>query len=103
MAKGKVSEKHTMTKMDATRLGKNYGYMIRTLHCIPVEQYEAAGKAVSLNITVTTMTIVALGVQGRGSLRQSINRKQGTTGTSVTPPTSFSTRSYWKRLNASLH
>jgi hypothetical protein len=46
MAAGKVSDKCTMTKMDATRLGKNYGYMIRTLHRIPVEQYEAAGKAV---------------------------------------------------------
>jgi hypothetical protein len=35
-----------MRKMNATRLGKNYGYMIRTLHRIPVEQYNRAGKAV---------------------------------------------------------
>lgn len=46
MANGKASEKFTMTKMDATRLGKNYGYMIRTLHRIPLEKYEDAGKAV---------------------------------------------------------
>jgi hypothetical protein len=34
--------------MDATRLGKNYGYMIRSLVCLPVEKYEDAGKAVVL-------------------------------------------------------
>jgi hypothetical protein len=46
LANGRASEKFTMTEMDATRLGKNYGYMIRTLHRIPIEQYEDAGKAV---------------------------------------------------------
>jgi hypothetical protein len=46
MANGVVKDKFTITKMDATRLGKNYGYMIRTLHRIPVDQYEDAGKAV---------------------------------------------------------
>jgi hypothetical protein len=46
LANGKVADKFTMTKMDATRLGKNYGYMIRALHRIPVDKYEDAGKAV---------------------------------------------------------
>jgi hypothetical protein len=46
VANGKVNEKFTMTKMDATRLGKNYGYMIRTLHRLPLDKYEDAGKAV---------------------------------------------------------
>jgi hypothetical protein len=46
MANGKVADKHTLTKMDATQLGKNYGYMIRTLHKLPVDKYEDAGKAV---------------------------------------------------------
>jgi hypothetical protein len=46
LATGNISQKKTMTKMDATRLGKNYGYMIRTLHRILVERYEDAGKAV---------------------------------------------------------
>jgi hypothetical protein len=46
LAAAAVNKKFTMTKMDATRLGKNFGYMIRTLHCIPVDRYEDAGKAV---------------------------------------------------------
>jgi hypothetical protein len=32
LAKSVVSKKHTMTRMDSTRLGKNFGYMIRTLN-----------------------------------------------------------------------
>jgi hypothetical protein len=32
LALARVSEKHTMTKNDSTRLGKNFGYMIRNLH-----------------------------------------------------------------------
>jgi hypothetical protein len=46
LATGNKSTKFTMTKMDATRLGKNYGYMIRSLARLPVEKYEDAGKAV---------------------------------------------------------
>jgi hypothetical protein len=46
MANGKVQDKFTMTKMDATQLGKNYGYMIWTLHRLPTDKYEDAGKAV---------------------------------------------------------
>jgi hypothetical protein len=49
--KAKVADKQTMTRMDSTRLGKNFSYMIRTLHKIPEgpdqdDKYIAAGKAV---------------------------------------------------------
>jgi hypothetical protein len=46
LASAKVQEICTMTKMDTTRLGKNYGYMIRGLHWLPIDKYEDAGKAV---------------------------------------------------------
>jgi predicted small secreted protein len=44
--KAKVSEKATMTRMDSTRLGKNFGYMIRTLKNLDVSEYCKAGAAV---------------------------------------------------------
>jgi hypothetical protein len=42
----KVSLKMTMTRMDSTRIGKNFGYMARTLKSRPEEEYEDAAKAV---------------------------------------------------------
>jgi hypothetical protein len=42
----KVCEKATMTRMDSTRIGKNFGYMARTLLGQPEEEYEDAAKAV---------------------------------------------------------
>jgi hypothetical protein len=42
----KVAEKATMTRMDSTRLGKNFGYMIRCLPKLPEEQYCTAAAAV---------------------------------------------------------
>lgn len=43
----KASEKFTMTKMDIIRLGKNYGYMVRSLNLtMPEEDITAAGLAV---------------------------------------------------------
>jgi hypothetical protein len=44
--KGKVADKATMTRMDSTRLGKNFGYMIRTLKDMNESLYETAGSAV---------------------------------------------------------
>ena len=42
-----VAEKLTMTKMDALRIGKNYGYFIRSLPRLPnVDEQQQAGKAV---------------------------------------------------------
>jgi hypothetical protein len=46
LVKSKVADKFTMTKMDATRLGKNFSYMIRQLPRLQEDQYEACGKAV---------------------------------------------------------
>jgi hypothetical protein len=48
--KAKVSERFTMTRMDSTRLGKNFSYMIRALKKIPQDdmadaKFLAAGKA----------------------------------------------------------
>jgi hypothetical protein len=42
----KVKERATMTKMDCTRVGKNFGYMIRSLKTLPETEYVTAGKAV---------------------------------------------------------
>jgi hypothetical protein len=42
----KASEKATITKMDCTRLQKNFGYMARTLKAKPEAEFEAAGLAV---------------------------------------------------------
>jgi hypothetical protein len=42
----KVADRFTMTKMDCTRLGKNFGYMVRTLKRRPEEEWETAGRAV---------------------------------------------------------
>jgi hypothetical protein len=39
-------QRYGMSDMDVTRLGKNYGYMIRTLKKIPEESFVDAGKAV---------------------------------------------------------
>jgi hypothetical protein len=46
IAKLKVKERHTMTTMDATRIEKNFSYMIRQLPKMPEDQYEVAGQAV---------------------------------------------------------
>jgi hypothetical protein len=43
---GKVEEKATMTRMDATRIGKNFGYMARTLQRRPQCEYVLAAAAV---------------------------------------------------------
>jgi hypothetical protein len=42
----KVADKATMTRMDVTRITKNFGYMIRALPAMKEEDYFAAGKAV---------------------------------------------------------
>jgi hypothetical protein len=42
----KVAAKATMTRMDATRIGKNFGYMIRSIHLMDPLLYEDAGNAV---------------------------------------------------------
>jgi hypothetical protein len=42
----KVSDKHTMTRMDAARIGKGFGYMIRSLPRKEESEYVASGLAV---------------------------------------------------------
>jgi hypothetical protein len=39
-------ERKTMTRMDSTRIGKNFGYIIRSLSRMPGDQYCRAGSAV---------------------------------------------------------
>jgi len=46
LAKSKVEQKMTMTRMDATRIGKNFGYMARSLKDIAAEEYVNKGMAV---------------------------------------------------------
>jgi hypothetical protein len=46
LLKMSVEIKHTFTKIDATRIGKNFAYLIRQLPRLQEDQYEAAGKAV---------------------------------------------------------
>lgn len=46
LASQKVALRHTMTKMDAQRIGRNYGYFIRSLPGIPEDQYEHRALAV---------------------------------------------------------
>jgi len=46
LAKTKVQFKMTMTRMDATRIGKNFGYMARSLKDTPPEQCTTKGMAV---------------------------------------------------------
>jgi hypothetical protein len=41
-----IGTKATMTKMDVTRIGKNFSYMIRHLPRTPDTEYESVGKAV---------------------------------------------------------
>ena len=41
-----VKVKQMMTKMDTTRLGKNFGYMARSLPHLPKDQYCRSAKAV---------------------------------------------------------
>jgi hypothetical protein len=41
----KADTRMTMTRMDTTRIGKNFGYMARTLKDIPETQFVDAGKA----------------------------------------------------------
>jgi hypothetical protein len=42
----KINEKHTMTRMDSTRLGKNFGYMARTLKTKSQAEFMEAANAV---------------------------------------------------------
>jgi hypothetical protein len=42
----KVAERFTMSMMDVTRLGKNFGYMVRNLKKRPESEWEDASKAV---------------------------------------------------------
>jgi hypothetical protein len=44
--KEKVSVRLTMTRMDSTRIGKNFAYMARTLKERPIDEFVDAGKAV---------------------------------------------------------
>lgn len=44
--KANKDKRMTMTRMDSTRIGKNFGYMARTLKDLPEEQYEERAKAV---------------------------------------------------------
>jgi hypothetical protein len=46
LATAKVAEKKTMTRMDSSRLGKNFGYFIRSLPNIPECDYVDRAKAV---------------------------------------------------------
>jgi hypothetical protein len=46
LSKMRKSIKHTMTRMDATRIGKNFGYMARTLRTRDEAEYVNAAKAV---------------------------------------------------------
>lgn len=46
IVKSTVDKKATMTKMDATRIGKNFGYMIRSLPRNPPSRYLDMSKAV---------------------------------------------------------
>jgi hypothetical protein len=46
MDKAKVADKATMTRMDSTRIGKNFGYMIRTLKTMEESEYVNAASAV---------------------------------------------------------
>jgi len=45
LAKAKVQSKMTMTRMDATRVGKNFGYVARSLKDTPSGDYTNKGKA----------------------------------------------------------
>jgi hypothetical protein len=44
--KSVIKVKHTMTRMDSTRIGKNFSYMARTLRDRPVDEFVNAAKAV---------------------------------------------------------
>ena len=46
LADAKVAMKETMTKMDSSRIGKNFAYMIRSLPRLQEDQFEDAAKAV---------------------------------------------------------
>jgi hypothetical protein len=46
LQRAKVAERFTMTSMDVTRLGKNFGYMVRSLKRRPESEWEDAAKAV---------------------------------------------------------
>jgi len=46
LAKLRVEEKLTMTRMDATRIGKYFGYMARSLKETPPAQHVNKGQAV---------------------------------------------------------
>lgn len=46
LAMKNVAERYTMTKMDAIRIGKNFGYMSRALRDLPKDKHLGAGKAV---------------------------------------------------------
>jgi hypothetical protein len=61
----RVDEKFTMTRMDSTRLGKNFSYMARTLKDKDPSEYVAAGKACLEHHFVTTTSTVAAGASAR--------------------------------------
>jgi hypothetical protein len=46
LANSKVKEKATMTRMDSTRIAKNFGYFIRTLPSLQENEYEVKARAV---------------------------------------------------------
>ena len=57
----KSEAKMTMTRMDSTRIGKNFGYMARTLKDRPEEEFVDAARHAS-NTTSTITNTVATGV-----------------------------------------
>ena len=64
LATTKGDGKLTMTKMDVTRLGKNYGYMIRSLPRHPESMFVELAKQCSSTI-LTIMSIVEYGASAR--------------------------------------
>jgi ferredoxin-thioredoxin reductase catalytic subunit len=45
----KIEVRGTLTRMDCTWIGKNFGYMARTLRICPVDEFRDAAKAVLLH------------------------------------------------------
>jgi hypothetical protein len=61
----KVGERHGLTGMDTTRLGKNFGYMIRSLSKLP-KTGGLMQRKLFLSITLNVMTTVEPGVLASG-------------------------------------
>jgi hypothetical protein len=78
----KVHVKLTMTRMDSTRIGKDFAYMARTLkerhlaRSLPMQQRQF------LNTTATTMNTAAIGVRGSTRRKTKEEGSSSTTGTS---------------------